>query len=108
MSTYNSELYTFEYPDSYAVAEVTNAMPAVVVSGMSSRVEIFKDEDFDTGPTGERLPLHSGSGEDEHEAALAPKERLQKGDYSAWLFYGEYDAEAKQECAAIFQSLEII
>jgi hypothetical protein len=107
LETYQSKEYQFQYPHSYSIIEPTSESPVLVVTGENSRVEIFKDSDFDTDPLGERFHPYSSSGEDIFEAELVPKEKLNSGSYTLWLFYLENDEQSQNDTQAIFESFQI-
>lgn len=102
LQTYSSNQYSFQYPDSYLIEEPTESLNALIIRGDNGRVEIFKNTDFD----GERLHGYSGSGIEEFEAKLVPKEKLKIDDYNVWLFYTENDRQTKEEVHTIFESIK--
>lgn len=105
--TYSSEQYAFEYPNTYFVEESGEEQGVLIVNGEKGRVEIFKTADLADSTGGERIHGYSGSGLDEFEWKLVPKEKLKSGSYEIWLFYEENDEQTKKEVQAVYNSLKI-
>ena len=100
LQSYSSDQYHFEYPSTYSIELSAQDTPVLTVRGEEGRIEIFKMEDFD----GNRIHGFSSSGLEEFEAQLVPKEKLEKGDYTFWIFYLADDQDTSLELRAIFNS----
>lgn len=97
--TYESDNYSFEYPNSHSVHHENNLL---IVEGENGRVEIFKKSDFD-----ERIHGFSSSGLEEFEKELVPKEKHEVDGYEIWFFYEEGDIVAQGELQRIINTFKI-
>ena len=103
IQTYSSDQYTLQYPKSYSIQEPTQSDPVLTLKGDKGRVEIFNKNDFDI----ERIHGYSSSGEEIYESEYVPKEKLNKDDFTIWLFYQQDDKQTRNECTNIYKSLKI-
>ena len=103
MQTYTSDSYTIEYPETFTLIEPTDEEKVLMVRGEVGRLEIFKNSDFEP----QRIHGFSSSGEDEFEYKLVPKEKIDLGEHTAWVFYPQGDDATKGAYGKIVQSLKI-
>jgi hypothetical protein len=107
LETYSSEIFSFNYPNGYAITLPTQSFPALTIEkARNERVEIFQMKDFGNRPWG-----FSGSETQEDIDGYLPKETLTVGigekQYDVWLFYSESDSQIKEELKVIFDSIVI-
>ena len=98
---YSSEEYNFEYLENYSISITDDNV--LIVQNETGRSEIFNTDDFEGG----RIHGYSSSGLEEFEYELVPKLKLNKENYSIWLFYMEEDLETKKELERIYNSFTI-
>jgi len=105
-SSYEDANYTLQYPAGYTVTKPTESFPALTVEKTrTTRIEIFKMEDF-----GER-PFGFEGNETQNELdEYMPKESVVVGTnnkYDVWMFYPTGDNTAKEEIEAIVESIQV-
>jgi hypothetical protein len=96
---YKSDLYSFEYPNSYSVDHQDGGILAI--KSENGRIEIFEKE------SEERIHGFSSSGIEEFEKELVPKGKLEVDGYEIWLFYEEGDGKVQEELQEIVDTFQI-
>jgi len=82
--------------DSHTITKEDDGKVLVLKEG-ESRLEVFKTADF----APERMHGYSSSGLDEFEWKLVPKQKIEEGEYTYWLFYKKGDTKVKEALEAL-------